>query len=85
KMPTANLNDVQIFYEDSGESEGAEDDANRGGSTPVATARRLAELVPGSELALVPNVAYDILGRWRRADCVKKFFAAPSDSLAIER
>ena len=37
---------------------GAEDDVNRGGSTPVATARRLAELVPGSELALVANVKH---------------------------
>jgi 3-oxoadipate enol-lactonase len=37
---------------------GAEDDVNRGGSTPVGTARRLAELVPGSELALVPNVKH---------------------------
>ena len=37
---------------------GADDDVNRGGSTPVATARRLAELVPGSELALVPNVKH---------------------------
>ena len=34
---------------------GAEDDVNRGGSTPVGTARRLAELAPGCELALVPN------------------------------
>jgi 3-oxoadipate enol-lactonase len=37
---------------------GADDDVNRGGSTPAATARRLAELVPGSELALVPNVKH---------------------------
>jgi pimeloyl-ACP methyl ester carboxylesterase len=37
---------------------GAGDDVNRGGSTPVGTARRLAELVPGSELALVPNVKH---------------------------
>lgn len=37
---------------------GAEDDVNRGGSTPVGTARRLAELVSGSELALVPNVKH---------------------------
>jgi pimeloyl-ACP methyl ester carboxylesterase len=35
---------------------GPQDDVNRGGSTPVETARRLAELVPGCELALVPNV-----------------------------
>ena len=37
---------------------GAQDDVNRGGSTPVGTARKLAELVPGCELALVPNVKH---------------------------
>ena len=37
---------------------GADDDVNRGGSTPAATARRLAELVSGSELALVANVKH---------------------------
>jgi pimeloyl-ACP methyl ester carboxylesterase len=37
---------------------GAADDVNRGGSTPVGTARRLAELVPGCELALIPNVKH---------------------------
>jgi pimeloyl-ACP methyl ester carboxylesterase len=37
---------------------GANDDVNRGGSTPVGTARRLGELVPGCELALVPNVKH---------------------------
>jgi pimeloyl-ACP methyl ester carboxylesterase len=37
---------------------GAEDDVNRGGSTPVGTARCLAELVTGSELALVPAVKH---------------------------
>ena len=37
---------------------GAEDDVDRGGSTPVATARRLAELVSGSEIALVPDVKH---------------------------
>lgn len=37
---------------------GAEDDVNRGGSTPVGTARRLGELVPGCELALVPQVKH---------------------------
>ena len=37
---------------------GADDEVNRGGSTPVGTARRLAELVPGCELALVPNVKH---------------------------
>jgi 3-oxoadipate enol-lactonase len=37
---------------------GAEDDVNRGGSTPVGTARRLAELVTGSEIALVPAVKH---------------------------
>jgi pimeloyl-ACP methyl ester carboxylesterase len=37
---------------------GASDDVNRGGSTPVGTARRLAQLVPGAELALVPGVKH---------------------------
>ena len=37
---------------------GAQDDVNRGGSTPVGTARKLGELVPGCELALVPNVKH---------------------------
>jgi pimeloyl-ACP methyl ester carboxylesterase len=37
---------------------GADDDVNRGGSTPVGTARKLGELVPGCELALVPWVKH---------------------------
>ncbi len=37
---------------------GADDDVNRRGSTPVGTARRLGELTPGAELALVPNVKH---------------------------
>jgi pimeloyl-ACP methyl ester carboxylesterase len=37
---------------------GAGDDVNRGGSTPVGTARKLAELVAGCQLALVPNVKH---------------------------
>ena len=37
---------------------GAGDDVNRGGSTPVARRASLAELVPGCELALVPNVKH---------------------------
>ena len=37
---------------------GAEDDVNRRGSTPVGTARRLGELVPGAELALIPGVRH---------------------------
>ena len=37
---------------------GAGDDVNRGGSTPVGTARKLGELVPGCELALVPSVKH---------------------------
>ena len=37
---------------------GAQDDVNRGGSTPVGTARKLGELVPGCELALVPDVKH---------------------------
>jgi 3-oxoadipate enol-lactonase len=37
---------------------GAADDVNRGGTTPVGTARRLAELIPGAELALIPEVKH---------------------------
>jgi pimeloyl-ACP methyl ester carboxylesterase len=37
---------------------GADDDVNRRGSTPVGTAQRLGDLVPGAELALVPNVKH---------------------------
>ena len=37
---------------------GADDDVSRRGSTPVGTARRLAELTPGSELVLIPNVKH---------------------------
>ena len=37
---------------------GEADDVNRGGSTPVGTARRLAELVSGCELALIPGVKH---------------------------
>ena len=37
---------------------GAGDDVNRGGSTPAGTARRLAEVLPGAELNLVPNVKH---------------------------
>jgi len=37
---------------------GASDDVNRGGSTPVGTARKLGELVPGCELTLVPEVKH---------------------------
>ncbi len=37
---------------------GEADDVNRRGSTPVGTARRLAELVPGCELALIPGVKH---------------------------
>jgi pimeloyl-ACP methyl ester carboxylesterase len=37
---------------------GAEDDVNRGGSTPVGTATKLGEIVPGCELVLVPNVKH---------------------------
>jgi pimeloyl-ACP methyl ester carboxylesterase len=37
---------------------GADDDVNRRGSTPVGTARRLAELVPGCEVALIPGVRH---------------------------
>jgi 3-oxoadipate enol-lactonase len=37
---------------------GADDDVSRRGSTPVGTARRLAELTPGCELFLIPNVKH---------------------------
>ena len=37
---------------------GAEDNVNRGGSTPAGTARKLAELIPGCELALVPDIKH---------------------------
>jgi 3-oxoadipate enol-lactonase len=37
---------------------GADDDVNRRGSTPVNTAKRLAQAMPGAELALVPNVKH---------------------------
>jgi pimeloyl-ACP methyl ester carboxylesterase len=37
---------------------GAEDDVSRRGSTPVDTAKRLAELLPGAELFLIPNVKH---------------------------
>jgi 3-oxoadipate enol-lactonase len=37
---------------------GADDDVNRRGSTPVGTARRLAELVPDCERALIPGVRH---------------------------
>jgi pimeloyl-ACP methyl ester carboxylesterase len=37
---------------------GEADGVNRGGSTPVGTARRLAELIPGAELVLVPGVKH---------------------------
>jgi 3-oxoadipate enol-lactonase len=37
---------------------GADDDVNRGGSTPVGTARKLGELVPGCELQLVAGVKH---------------------------
>jgi pimeloyl-ACP methyl ester carboxylesterase len=37
---------------------GARDDVNRGGSTPAGTARGLAELVPGAELALIGGVKH---------------------------
>jgi pimeloyl-ACP methyl ester carboxylesterase len=37
---------------------GADDDVARRGSTPVGTARRLAELTPGAELFLIPNTKH---------------------------
>jgi pimeloyl-ACP methyl ester carboxylesterase len=39
---------------------GEADEVNRGGSTPVGTARRLAELIPNAELMLVPGVKHMI-------------------------
>ncbi len=37
---------------------GADDDVNRRGSTPVGTAKRLAQLTPDSELFLIPAVKH---------------------------
>src|SRR5262245_47788768 len=37
---------------------GADDDVSRRGSTPVGTARRLAELTPAAELHLIPNTKH---------------------------
>jgi pimeloyl-ACP methyl ester carboxylesterase len=37
---------------------GAADDVDRRGSTPLGTARRLAELILGAELALIPDVKH---------------------------
>ena len=37
---------------------GADDDVSRRGSTPVGTARRLAEMTPGAELFLIPSVKH---------------------------
>jgi pimeloyl-ACP methyl ester carboxylesterase len=37
---------------------GADDDVSRRGSTPVDTAKRLAQLTPGAELFLIPNVKH---------------------------
>jgi 3-oxoadipate enol-lactonase len=37
---------------------GADDDVRRRGSTPVGTARRLAELTPVAELFLIPNIKH---------------------------
>lgn len=37
---------------------GEADEVNRGGSTPVGTARRLAETIPGAELMLLPAVKH---------------------------
>ena len=37
---------------------GEDDDVDRRGSTPVATARKLGALVPGAELALIPGVKH---------------------------
>jgi 3-oxoadipate enol-lactonase len=37
---------------------GADDNVSRRGSTPVGTAKRLAEATPGAELFLIPNVKH---------------------------
>lgn len=37
---------------------GADDNVNRRGSTPAGTARKLAELIPGCELKLIPGVKH---------------------------
>jgi len=37
---------------------GADDDVSRRGSTPVGTARRLADATPGAELFLIPDTKH---------------------------
>jgi pimeloyl-ACP methyl ester carboxylesterase len=37
---------------------GADDDVSRRGSTPVDTAKHLAQLTPGAELFLIPEVKH---------------------------
>ena len=64
---------------------GAGDDVNRGGSTPVGTARKLGELVPGCELALVPNVKHMTFWDGDGAlAALQDFLAAPSNSVTNE-
>jgi 3-oxoadipate enol-lactonase len=46
---------------------GAADEVNRGGSTPVGTARRLAESISGAELILLPGVKHMTFWDGKRA------------------
>ena len=55
---------------------GSADDVARGNSTPVATARRLAGLVPGAELALVPGARHIVFWDGTGAiACLEDFLA----------
>jgi 3-oxoadipate enol-lactonase len=55
---------------------GAADEVNRGGNTPVGTARRLAELIPGAELALIPAVKHMTFWDGSGALCALENFLA---------
>jgi pimeloyl-ACP methyl ester carboxylesterase len=53
-----------------------EDGVERRGSTPAATAKHLAELVPGAELALVPKTRHMIFWDGTGAlDALQNFLA----------
>ena len=55
---------------------GSADDVVRGNSTPVATARRLAGLVPGAELAVVPGARHIVFWDGTGAiACLENFLA----------
>jgi pimeloyl-ACP methyl ester carboxylesterase len=55
---------------------GGADDVARGNSTPVTTARQLAELVPGAELALIPGAKHIVFWDGMGAiECLENFLA----------